>query len=283
MALHACGCLGLWKRAMRLLRTMRQAGVMLDSSDYESVMKACTGATAFDQTLRLFEEMLQSGPEPSPGAYGYAVSACREKVRWQMALHFLMVMKLRGHKLTSKEYSDALRVLAMAGQDHAADLLHEMHEDAVAPDVLCYNCVISSMTGGLEQVSGLFQEMEHNSLKPNRMSYCCAIQMVEQMPSEWATILHLLGMMHSERLHITSSEYKSAVHSCTKSGKWESVLVLLDRLVPPQDHYEVQAHLASYNTAVLVCTAAGQWEQATRLLLKMEALPDISLPVSNLL
>eukprot|EP00747_Dinoflagellata_sp_TGD_P131814 gnl/TRDRNA2_/TRDRNA2_175015_c7_seq10.p1 gnl/TRDRNA2_/TRDRNA2_175015_c7~~gnl/TRDRNA2_/TRDRNA2_175015_c7_seq10.p1 ORF type:complete len:653 (-),score=123.39 gnl/TRDRNA2_/TRDRNA2_175015_c7_seq10:186-2069(-) len=161
----------------------------------------------------------------------------------------------------------------------ALQLLHQMQEEAVEPNVITYTATISACEKGKQWAKALWllQQMRSHNVKVDMITYSSAINACEKA-QRWEKASELLQQMRQEGLEpnvITYKRYKSAIGACEKNSQWAKSLELLVQM----REESLEPNLITCNTAIRACEKTQQWSRALDLLeqMRQEALePDVN-------
>ena len=217
-AIHACrnNARGgvLWERAIELLRRMHRCGVAPDVVSYNSTISACEKAGQWERALELLSEMQEHGLEPDVISYSATISACEKGGEWRRALELFNEMRRRRPEIEPNSFiynamiSACEKARGGAEWQCAIELLDEMTERGIEPDVISYSAAISACEKGGEwqRALELLDAIRRRGLAPNVISYSAAISACEK-GGEWRRALELFAEMR----FLTNIEARTAM------------------------------------------------------------------------
>ncbi|CAJ1344583.1 unnamed protein product [Effrenium voratum] len=116
IVLKALALDGQFRRALRLLREMKDVGIELDIAKYNLVLAAMAKDKQVDRALAMLAEIKQKGLAPDLESYNHCAGACKPK-EWEQSLHILRVlMPEAGIEADAQSF------------EHAAAACEEAHE-----------------------------------------------------------------------------------------------------------------------------------------------------------
>ena len=98
-ALRAGDVSGEWRRALNILRMMREAGLAPDTLVYGNVMNACARDGRVQTVLQLLAQMRTEGLQPNAFCYNAAIGAASRAKRWLQAIDLMDDMEAEGVRL----------------------------------------------------------------------------------------------------------------------------------------------------------------------------------------
>lgn len=246
----ACGDMGKADIAVDLLRKMQRTGVEPNVVVFNAVIRAVSrgiNGPASGVSQRRDEPTVREGTSGAGDGVEYAEGAAPRD---------------RGVEGTA----------GSRGQSwvRAYDLLVEMREIGLAPEVKSYNTVLAvcqraeAWKGALE----VLEEMKRGRAK----------QPVESSPyrntadnvdvSSWTELI-------PPRPNLTS--FNTAMGACGKAGQWQEALRLLEEL----SDFGLSPDAISYNTAAAACARAQKWNQAQEVIDRGREAGVITPPASS--
>lgn len=169
IVLKALAIDGQWRRAIRLMREMREIGVEPNLNTYNQVLAAMTKDKQVDKALEMLVEMREKcihpdieswsnavgackpsewqrtllilddiagdGLEPDGSCFEHAAAACEEAGEWQRSLMLFLEIDKRGLESTSVGHNYALSACRQGKQwRHGFELMAEMANRTFEPD-----------------------------------------------------------------------------------------------------------------------------------------------------
>eukprot|EP00439_Symbiodinium_sp_Y106_P086023 s109_g30.t2 len=310
-ALDACGKDGCWQEALALLHRAERDSLQPAVVSYSAAINACGKSSEWALALGLFSDMQTLAISPNTISYSAAISACEKE--WQSALALWETLKSSPHaEVDIVGYSAVISACAKGSEwPLALQLLDEMRQGDLYPNVICYNAaasacgnaqmwaqalqllaamtwfrvlpsvrsyntVISACDGERwELATGLFAQMQDENLQPDVVTYNSIIFVFERADHQWTHAAALLEEMAARDVEPSTTTFNTAMNAHFKDGNnVESVFALLRSMRTRK----LRPDVISFNTAIGVCEAGGHWQQAFQLLQDMRHLdvaPDL--------
>ena len=168
--LRACDLSGEWRRALNILKMMKENGLPSDTLVYGNVMNACARDGRAQTVLQLLAQMRSEGLQPNSFCYNAAIGAASRAKRWRQAIDLMDDMEEEGVRLgdptlapTKHTYTAVLRACAAAVQPRPAQrVLGRMLRKGAEPSAFDFGCVIDACgrSGDVERVMKLFTQMQ---------------------------------------------------------------------------------------------------------------------------
>ena len=284
-AISACGKSGQWRRALALLRELRdERAIELNAVVWNAAISACEKAGELKSALKLLGEMEASGVEPDFVSYSTAISACGKAGDWERAcalldtMHAKVAAKGSGHAGSSivVPYTLAISACARARQWEAAlAILEAMPRRGIEPNTITFNAAITACEKGgqWERALALLDEMHARGTARDVTSFNAAISACEKC-GQWERALALIDEIQDQGLEPDVVSFSAAMAACDKGGQWEHAVALLDKMRT----HGLEPNVYSFNAVISACERAGEWERALAFLDRMEAQrvsPDI--------
>ncbi|CAE8616612.1 unnamed protein product, partial [Polarella glacialis] len=254
----------------RIMRDCR--GIAAGSTGSRERVAAISGLARkqlWQESLVMFEEMLQRGPAPDKFLCGAAISACERGRQWLQAVRLLRLMwgdlRLEPNTIV---YNAAVSACDKGRQwSWAVYLADEMDREAIAPDVVTCSALISACAKGRqwERALALLPDMAQRRISPNAMTYSAAISACESS-NEWPLALVLLLDMCGQELRPDVFVCSAAISACSRGGRWEEALSVAEALLAAGEEPSV----VTCNALMTALDRGGQWQLALDLLAAMK-------------
>jgi len=245
-AMRACARGKQTRKALTLLDTVREKGLILDVYVYTSVIDACAKGGMWERALELLDEMRAEGIMPNSITYGAAIAACGNGGEWERALQLLHQMRAKKMGMNIVTYNAAIVALARASRDKMKNIVKADH-------IKRYN---EHVTAENSSLIDLIDESDN----------ACQL---------WKKALDLLNKMKEDRIAPDVISYSAAINACGSGGRWKEAVQLIQTM--KQGGPRVRPNKIAYTAAITACGRSGEWEEALRLYTDMKnaaVLPD---------
>ena len=196
-----------------------------------------------------------------------AISAWGRVRDWRRAVELLSEMRERWLTPDVITYSAAISACEKGSQwERALELLSEMRERELTPNVITYNAAISACEKGSqwERALELLSEMRQRELEPNVITYSAAISACEK-GSQWERALELLSEVRERGLKPNVITYSAAISACEKGSQCLRALELLSEM----RERGLEPNVITYNAAISACRTGPHLTEALQLLKEM--------------
>jgi pentatricopeptide repeat protein len=271
------------ERAMELLETMEEEGIMPDAVSFSSAINACaTHGAQWQDALKLLDRMQERDLPPHIPAWNAMLKVLARNRQWSPALDLLERMKCRGEVGGDPPsaaiplpniitYSQVMEACTEGGQPRLAlRLLDEAASLEGGLDRICFGvackaaAVLQEQDGsGAAEALRLLDDMKRRGLRPNAIIYSSVIRAVGDDATMART---LLGRMYEDGLLPSGPCYTNTISSCSRAGEWQGALSLLDDAVGAG----VKLNVITWTSVVDCCSQAGQWQAALDVLSRMQ-------------
>ncbi|CAJ1342757.1 unnamed protein product [Effrenium voratum] len=258
-AIKSCGTRGRWQEALVFLELMPEVHVAANLVAYNSAIFACVGR--WEASVEILSSMPSAMLAPDVVSFSSAIKACSAAAEWRPALR-LLADAAEVAALDSMAFSCAIDACGAVAWPWAMDLLRQMHDLQLAPDVYTFSAALSSLAaaGRWQPALQLLQAMREAKVWPNAVSYGAAMSACDK-GGQWELVLQLLQEMPANKLAPDTICKSSAVSACASSLRWQRALALL----PKQEDYY------SYSSAINACARASSWPQALQLASRLQS------------
>ncbi|KAA3458532.1 pentatricopeptide repeat-containing protein mitochondrial [Gossypium australe] len=128
-----------------LTKQMKAVGIIPDTFVLNMIIKAYSKCLDVDGAIRVYREMGLYGCEPNAYTYGYIFKGLCEKGRVLQGFGLFKEMREKGLVPKGSAYMILICSLAMEQRlDDAVDVVYDMLENSMAPDLLTYKTVIEN-------------------------------------------------------------------------------------------------------------------------------------------
>ncbi|KAG9459892.1 hypothetical protein H6P81_004400 [Aristolochia fimbriata] len=149
-----------------------------DLVSYTTVISGLCKAGRLDEAKKKFLEMMSKSITPDSAVYDIFINTFSKHGKLSSALHVLRDME-KNCNPSSKSYNFLIQGLASKNQiDKMNNLLTEMQEKKIVPDVFIYNSLINCLCDGgkVGEAATLLQEMLQKGIIPNISSFSLLIK-----------------------------------------------------------------------------------------------------------
>mmetsp|Transcript_42720 Transcript_42720/g.79476 ORF Transcript_42720/g.79476 Transcript_42720/m.79476 type:complete len:510 (+) Transcript_42720:108-1637(+) len=251
------------RRALRLLKTMRDEGLDPDRFSYQMAIGAAARAGEIAVAKQLMQELRENDLKPDVGTFSTVISACTRGGRGDVALEFFDEMPQQRVEPNLWNYTAAISACKVTRKwERAAELLREMQAKGLRPPVTAYNTVllINRRRWTAENAMEMIRQMREQNEDPNLMTYGMAMNVCCNR-NRWQQAITILQMMHQDYVYPDSACYKQCLNVCSENNKWEQMVRLIEDM--REQHVEPGAdHL---QTVMEQCTLGGKYELALKI------------------
>ncbi|CAK8992579.1 Pentatricopeptide repeat-containing protein At5g02860 [Durusdinium trenchii] len=198
-------------------------------------------------------QMWRLGPKPDLIALNSAISACATSGRWEEALQLGDDASSESLHLNLISYNSMVSALSV-GQDfqHARELqvLEDMHQAQVTPDIITYNALLGACTRRADWQTAMawLDELSDASLVPDVVTYGTTLAVFDQA-EQWEMALQLFLELQRSTVQPPCTLFNSAMASCERASHWPNALAFFDQSGNQND-------ARGFNTAMRACGAS---------------------------
>ncbi|CBN74840.1 conserved unknown protein [Ectocarpus siliculosus] len=151
-----------------------------------------------------------------------------KKRDWRVALQTLDEIKLSPGLVDAMSYNIAITACGGRQLEKALDLLGEMEEEGVTPNIFIFNSAIKACGDAdeYEKALTLLDEVLGRGLSPNVITYNAAIGACAKC-GRWQKALDLLGEMSERQVVADVTTYNAVIEAFAGGDQWEKALDLL--------------------------------------------------------
>jgi len=260
--LRACDLSGEWRRALNILKMMKDGGVPTDTLVYGNVMNACARDSRAQTVLQLLAQMRAEGLQPNAFCYNAAIGAASRAKRWRQAIELMEEMDEEAVRLadptlapTKHTYTAVLRACAASAQPRAAQrILSGMLRKGAEPSAFDFGCVIDACgrAGDVARVMKLFTQMQERGLQPDVKTFTTAL-MACARENQLNRALSLIERMYKMEVPPDVATYNVLLQACERQNKLE----IIQQLIQQMPQLGVEPNLVNYNTGVRALCRGG--------------------------
>lgn len=202
--------------------------------------------------------------------YNAALTACAKSKKWKEALQLLENMRENVIYPDVRTYTAAIDACSKGGRwEKAVSLLEQMQTiDGVEPDIICYTAVIDALGRGMEpdKAIALLEKMHDKGLEPGIRTYTAALDACNRS-GRWIQALDLLRDLRENRnIKPDVKAFTVVCESLAKGGQYQQALAILEDMRATG----VEPNEVTYASVICACQKAGNWEKAIALLDEMK-------------
>lgn len=161
---------GQFRRALRLMREMKDFGLELDIVKYNWVLSAMAKDKQVKRALAMLEEMREMTISPDLQSYNHCAGACKPK-EWQESLHILRtLMPAAGVGADAQSFEHVAAACEEAHEwQRSLSLFIEIGEQGLFPSSVGHNYALSACRQGKQWKHGLeiMDMMKQRSFEPD--------------------------------------------------------------------------------------------------------------------
>ncbi|CAE6909993.1 unnamed protein product [Symbiodinium sp. CCMP2592] len=292
--------------ATATLSRMPEHEVAVNEFHYGACLGACAKAGSWQLALSLVEQMDAEQMKVGVVAWTSALTACARSSAWRMALCFFE-RAVRACTVDAALYSAGISACEKGGQwQKALDLLAEMPESGVTPNIISYNAAISACAGCArwQRASALFDAACAAGPTPTVVSYSailsacqqpakwqCAVGTFWRCKSEsepdiiagnslvaaleggarWSEALQVLGSLASAGLLLDRFGANAALSAAAKASTWQKSLCLFRFMNQRPIHRKMIPDHVTHSALIKALEGGGLWHLAWALLGSMRS------------
>ncbi|CAJ1407447.1 unnamed protein product [Effrenium voratum] len=150
-----------WRDATVILSCMWFNGFKPEGSHYAWVMRALIKSSRWNQTIQLFEEMVEHGIAPDEYCYTFAINAYSRKREVEGSLQLLQAMKADGLRPQRRAYHVILYALGQIGAwMQSLEIMDDMVKQGVMPVAQTFNLLVMAY-GNAGEIEGVVQTIDY--------------------------------------------------------------------------------------------------------------------------
>jgi pentatricopeptide repeat protein len=233
--IRGCGQWGQLDAALRVLTSMRSAGVAPTVITYSVAVAACArtgGAIALEWAFDLLRDMRADGVQTNIVTYNSLIHACARAARADRAFHILDAMRqerITPDMVTLCSLVDACGRSGML--DRAFATITELPKEfpTLRPSVAAYNALLyaSAKAGNLERLSHAYRELHRVGLKPNVVTYSTLIAAYASV-NDMERAMSTLSRMKRRNLRPNYLTFTSIIAGHGRLGQVEEALAMFE-------------------------------------------------------
>eukprot|EP00427_Karlodinium_veneficum_P030757 CAMPEP_0169193098 /NCGR_PEP_ID=MMETSP1016-20121227/5980_1 /TAXON_ID=342587 /ORGANISM="Karlodinium micrum, Strain CCMP2283" /LENGTH=846 /DNA_ID=CAMNT_0009269509 /DNA_START=7 /DNA_END=2543 /DNA_ORIENTATION=- len=232
-------------------------------SNMETIMQH--GASGrLDLSLQHLKVSLTGSLRDDVFLYSKAMKVCGDLKNWRKALELLNEMVQNGIKPNLVCYNTVIAACVKNKEGNAAlRIVYHLLEKGVKLDHYTCSSALKAfaMVNDWEGALTFFDGMEARiGVVPNAHCYSAAINACEK-GGQWQRALELFHTMQSQNVKPTSITCTSVICACRSAGQWEAALTVLRQMGP----MGVSPDVHTYSAIISACDKAGKWQEAIQL------------------
>lgn len=229
--IRGCGTQGKLDMALRLLDSMRVAGVSPTVITYSSVVSACARAGdihALSHAMNVVKDMKRVGIRPNIVTYNSLIHACARSCQAEQALSVLDAMRKENIRPDAVTLCSLVDACGRGGMlDRAFLMLEQLPIEfrALRPNTAAYNALIHGcgIAGDLEKLALALRDMRRFRLRPDVVTYSTLIAAYSSA-GQMNRAVHVLDHMKRKKLKANRLTYTSLVAGFDNAGLIDDAL-----------------------------------------------------------
>lgn len=258
------------KKALELFHAAQDLGLQLDVYIYTTAMDACVkegGEKWRDKALLIFDEMSESGIEPSEVTYGVAIAACGND--WERALDLIDHMRYNNMHINTIVYNSAIAALSRAARAGSSRQQQQYQQKLQKQQI---NATVDVLW---EKTLYLMKCMEDEDVRRDSYTYSSAIGTCGAV-GQWEEAVNLIQTMKNDGARPNRVAYTSAISACAKASQWDSANELFNLM----KNDGIQPDLVAYNALIGVGMNSNKYVEVYNLWHEMCQMNDSNKNVS---
>lgn len=266
--IRGCGRWGQLDAALRLLTSMRTAGVSPTVITYSVAIDACArsgGAVALDKAFELLHEMQASGVDPNLVTYNSLIHACARTRRADLA--FSVLERIRAAKIIPDIVTlcSLIDACGRAGEiEKAFEVLRSMPEEfpSLQPNVPVYNALIHGCfkANDMKQMNSAYEDMKKRHLRLNVVTFSTLIS-AYAANGDIDSALDILGEMKTNGLSPNRITFTSLIAGYGHRGQVDQAMDMLTEAKRTCGEPDEEL----YTAAIVAAIGGGRVETALKL------------------
>ncbi|KAJ7536173.1 hypothetical protein O6H91_12G058800 [Diphasiastrum complanatum] len=205
---------------------MKEMGIKLDLSGYNTMMLVYNKAGKFSEVYALFREMVQNNVSPNIVSYCHLLSACKSTRNVEEAERLFRLMKDQGVAPDLVAFTLLLEVYGNEGKiEQLRVLMDEMRMLGIAPDARTYTCLINAYAKAemLDLVSEVFEDCHKTGRVLDEMFYISMIRVYCQA-NKYKQAEEVVKFMQDNRIPVNELCYSTIIAAYAKAGRWKTAI-----------------------------------------------------------
>ncbi|KAL6520190.1 hypothetical protein OROMI_032370 [Orobanche minor] len=239
---------GIWRRGVRLLNKMEEKGLKPGSTEWNSVLVACSKASETEAAIEIFKRMVEQGEKPTIISYGALLSALEKGQLYDEALRVWKHMVRMGVQPNLYVYTIMASIYAGQGKFSSVDsVIREMVTVSVDPTVVTFNAIISSCARSNMGSAAYewFHRMKLQNVTPNEVTYEMLIEALGNDGKPRITYELYLGARNAG-LDLSTKAYDAVVRSSQMYDATFDVSTLGPRPTERKKKVQVRKNLSEF-------------------------------------
>ncbi|OVA03747.1 Pentatricopeptide repeat [Macleaya cordata] len=268
------GCLirnGKFESSIKLFDQMKQSGLTPDAVTYSTLLSGCMkGKHGYSKAMQLVQELKQNGLNMDTVIYGSLLAICASNNRSEDAEAFFQQMKDEGYSPNEFHYSSLLNAYSVEGNHSKADeLVKDMKSAGLVPNKVFLTTLIKVyVRGGLfEKARELLVELEPLGYAEDEMPYCLLMDGLAKA-GHIDEAKSVFDEMETRDVKSDGYSHSIMISAFCRSGHLEEAKQLARDFEARYDKYD----LVMLNTLLRAYCRGGEMESVMQMLRKMDEL-----------
>ncbi|XP_066355243.1 pentatricopeptide repeat-containing protein At3g29290-like [Miscanthus floridulus] len=251
--ISVCGRAKEWMLVERLWRRLEENSLSGTLLTYDLLVSIFVQCGQSELAIVAYQEMLQSGLDPSEDIMKAIIASCTKEGKWEFALSTFSRMLSAGMKPSLILFNSIINSLGKAGQDELAFRMYRLlKKSGLKPDQYTWSALLSGLYryGRCWDCLELFQgiKAKHPTLLNDHL-YNIALMSCEKL-GQWEHGLQLLWMMEKSGLKISVVSYNHVIGACEVASEPKVALKVYQRMINQRCLPDTFTHLSVIRASI---------------------------------
>ncbi|CAE7309802.1 unnamed protein product [Symbiodinium natans] len=246
-----------WRQALQLLHHASSSWAQADLVSFNAAINAAGKCKLWETALSVLADIDREHLQKDLFSYNTSLSASAAAAHWRWSLHLLHDSKERQLQRDLISFNTSIDGFQGAW-NLSLTVLADMSSQTLQPDVITFDTAISASEKGSlwDRAFDSLGALEDRSLQADTIGLSASISTCEG--ERWESALVLLDKLHASALCGTTITYNAAVGSSSSGQHWQTAFEVALEFT----RRAVRRSLVSFNTSITACERAAAWTKA---------------------